>query len=379
MSKKLTTETVNERIGGRGFVLVDEYVGTGKRITFRCPEGHEWLALPGSVMRGSGCPHCAGQARLTVDIVNKRIADRGITLIGDYRNKDTKTTFRCSHGHVWQGYPGHVMRGSGCPTCAGNAPLNVKVVNDRLAHRGLRLVGAYAGALYSATFEGDCGHTWATAPAYVMSGTGCPHCAGNVALSTEIVNERLSNRGVRLVGEYARARDYGTFEADCGHTWKAQVYNILAGGGCPICTPRGFRRDDPAILYLIALHREAGDIFKIGVTNNVLKTRYANETNQFDVIAEWKFECGADAERMERLIVQDLAQFAYHGTSPFRNTATTEMFLVDVTEMVFKLIEEAKLAPFTLQKCSRSRVPDLMISPQIDVPCNQVQTTLLQP
>lgn len=353
MSKKLTTEIVNERIVDRGFVLVDEYVDSTKRIAFRCQKGHEWLALPGSVMGGSGCPHCAGQARLTADIVNKRIADRGITLIGNYRNKDTKTTFRCSHGHVWQGFPGHVMRGSGCPTCAGNAPLTAEIVNERLADRGIRLVGAYAGALHHATFEGDCGHTWVTAPANVMSGQGCPHCAGNVALSTEIVNERLSNRGIRLVGVYSRAQDYGTFEADCGHTWRAQAYNVLAGGGCPICTPRGFRRDDPAILYLIALRRESGDIFKIGVTNNNLKTRYANETHEFDVIAEWKFDFGADAERIERQIVQDLARFAYHGPSPFRNTGTSEMFEADVSEIVFRLIEEAKLAsvtpPATLQ------------------------------
>ena len=54
-------------------------------------------------------------------IVNERIAHRGITLTGDYINVDIKTEFTCSEGHKWDTAPCNVMGGSGCPHCAGNA------------------------------------------------------------------------------------------------------------------------------------------------------------------------------------------------------------------------------------------------------------------
>lgn len=355
MSRKLTIDEVNDQIADRGFVVVGAYLGANTRNTFRCSNSHEWLAFGSSVLRGSGCPHCAGQARLNAELVNQRIADRQIALIGKYVNKETKTNFQCANGHVWQAYPGHVMRGSGCPTCAGKAPLTAEIVNLRLSERGIRLVGEYNRALSHAMFEGVCGHSWRTSPSTVMSGGGCPLCAGNMALTTRAVSQRLSLRGIELIGEYTRAQDRGTFKASCGHTWKALYSNVLGGSGCPICTPRGFRRDDPAILYLIAFRREAGDIFKIGVTNNDLKTRYANETHDYCVISQWHFDLGSDAEKLERKIVQALASYKYSGPSPLRNTATSEMFETDVSEIVFRLVSDATQPTGTLKGL---KIPD---------------------
>ena len=56
--------------------------------------------------------------KLTKEIVNERIAHRGIAMTGDYINNRTKTEFACSDGHSWDATSGHVMNGKGCPDCA---------------------------------------------------------------------------------------------------------------------------------------------------------------------------------------------------------------------------------------------------------------------
>ena len=56
--------------------------------------------------------------KLTKEIVNERIAHRGIAMTGDYINTFTKTEFTCFEGHSWDAAPYSVMRGNGCPDCS---------------------------------------------------------------------------------------------------------------------------------------------------------------------------------------------------------------------------------------------------------------------
>ena len=49
--------------------------------------------------------------------MNKRLARRGVTLIGHVRSKFGKSTFQCSNGHEWRTVPSNVAEGKGCPQC----------------------------------------------------------------------------------------------------------------------------------------------------------------------------------------------------------------------------------------------------------------------
>ena len=49
--------------------------------------------------------------------MNKRLAGRGITLIGHVRSKYGKSSFQCSNGHEWLTAPNDVAEGEGCPQC----------------------------------------------------------------------------------------------------------------------------------------------------------------------------------------------------------------------------------------------------------------------
>jgi hypothetical protein len=53
--------------------------------------------------------------KLTKEIVNERIYERGISLIGEFTYSRIKSLFKCSHDHEWFATPDSVMRSNGCP------------------------------------------------------------------------------------------------------------------------------------------------------------------------------------------------------------------------------------------------------------------------
>jgi len=279
--KKLSAVTITERLAGRGIVMVGNYVTSHDKTAFQCIEGHTWDAAPSSVMSGNGCPHCAGRVPLTNEIVNDRISDRGIVLVSEYLGSNSRATFRCRDGHTWKASPGSIMQGSGCPYCDGQAPLSKEIVNGRIAERGLVMLGDYVNVDTKALFKCSEGHTWETTPYHVMSRTGCPYCSRQAPLTTEVVNARIANRGLILVDEFVTNSVKIRFKCDESHVWKAKPNNVLNGRGCPICSERSSDND---IFYLWAardqdlVKLEPGEcLLKHGVTSERLGSQRIRE------------------------------------------------------------------------------------------------------
>jgi len=270
MPAKLTKEIVNQRLEGRGIRLVGHYDSAMKKTLFQCPEGHEWEARPDNVMNDRGCPHCAGLAPLSKEIVNDRIADRGISLIGDYTTARTKALFRCPEGHEWMAAPSDVMKGNGCLTCAGKAPL-----------------------------------------------------------SKEIVNERLASRGIVLIGKYKNNSTKALFRCPEGHEWMAKPNNIMNGKGCPSCAKYGFDRGESAILYYLRFETNFGPLWKIGITNRSVKDRFTLEKTRFKIVKQWEYSDGTEALAREAEILSTFKQHKYNG-QPILSNGNSELFNIDI-------------------------------------------------
>jgi hypothetical protein len=157
--------------------MVGEYKNKDTKTVFRCESGHEWATTPGNVMGGSGCAACAGNKKLDADSVNKRVSERGYRLVGEYKNKDTKTEFSCGKGHQWFSTPGNIMRGNGCPHCSGNARHSAETVNAALVERQIKLTQGFTSVNHKADFSCAEGHFWRATPNNILSGKGCPTCA----------------------------------------------------------------------------------------------------------------------------------------------------------------------------------------------------------
>lgn len=98
---------------------IEPYAGTDKKILHRCVRGHETKIIPQSVLRGTGCGVCAGNAKKTTEQYKKELTITAIDVIEEYRNATTKIMHKCIDcAHEWSARPHDIIHGSGCPACA---------------------------------------------------------------------------------------------------------------------------------------------------------------------------------------------------------------------------------------------------------------------
>jgi hypothetical protein len=102
-----------------GLCLSEEYTNSKSKLLWQCGKGHRWHAVPVAVRRGSWCPVCAGNLKLTLEEFHSLASSRGGECLSDhYVNKETALRWQCALGHRWRARPGIVKRGAWCPRCA---------------------------------------------------------------------------------------------------------------------------------------------------------------------------------------------------------------------------------------------------------------------
>jgi hypothetical protein len=362
---KLTKEIVNQRIADRGITLVGEYSNAQTKTAFACSNGHTWDARPHNILSGKGCRICViAERTLTKEIINEKLHSRGITIIGDYKNcrsnarfkcsnnhewhervtlsrvrcptcnrnenhytkekinkilkprgitmsgefrtVDHKTSWTCSDGHTWITRPTDILthHKTGCPHCR---KLTKEIINERLAQRGIKLVGKYIQSNTKATFKCKSNHEWTSRPGSVLFGDGCPQCATNAVYTTEEINQRLAEHGngITLIGNYVNGSTSTTFRCKKGHEWTTKASHVTRGAsGCPHCSHFGFKSSLPGSLYI--LHFKLLGYIKYGITN-YFEQRYhqLSKQHECELLHRIDFENGMDAFLIERAIKQN--------------------------------------------------------------------------
>ncbi|AKN44384.1 endonuclease [Salmonella phage NR01] len=124
--KKLTVKQINKELEPRGFSIVSEWINIRTPAIFRCSKGHRWNAHLNNIRKGSGCPHCSGKAKLTIEQINQQLANRGIKLIPPYINAHSQAVFECAEGHRWTSSVDKVKNaGRSCPICVTTSYLYI--------------------------------------------------------------------------------------------------------------------------------------------------------------------------------------------------------------------------------------------------------------
>lgn len=105
-------------------------VGSNRRVTWRCTQGHHWDAVISSRTgrRASGCPHCFGRRAVpgATDLATLR---PDLAAEWDQSNRSSPdrlkptsmrlANWRCPAGHVWAATVASRSSGDGCPLCRG--------------------------------------------------------------------------------------------------------------------------------------------------------------------------------------------------------------------------------------------------------------------
>lgn len=203
--------------------------------------------------------------------------------------------------------------------------LTKEIVNERLSSKGYRLIGEFTRVHDLSIFECCKKHVWEARPSNIMSGKGCPICSNLTPLNKKIVNQRLSSKKLILLGNYINSKTKSLFQCNKYHTWEATVDNVMRSSGCPSCAEYEFNVNKPAILYYINVIDT--DVYKIGITNRSVRRRFTDDSDykKIRVIKEWKHDKGQTAYEHEQMILQAFKQYLYKGDNLLQS-GNTETF-----------------------------------------------------
>jgi hypothetical protein len=176
------------RRGGECLSL--ESVNATTKLLFRCRDGHEWHAVPGSIVQGSWCAKCGrgghSTARLSIEMMQATAAERGGECLSKrYENAVTPLRWRCALGHVWRAPAARVRANrSWCPICAHRFPGTLDGMRRLAADQGGRCLSVeYNSHRTVLAWECASGHRFKAAGVAVKSGVWCPSCeAGKATL-----------------------------------------------------------------------------------------------------------------------------------------------------------------------------------------------------
>jgi len=189
-NKRLTIEEMKKiAVSNGGECISNYYINSGRKLKWKCNEGHIWKATPSKIKYGQWCPECGGTKKLTIKYMHELARRRGGECLSDkYINIDTKLRWRCSKGHEWDAIPYSIKIGKWCPRCAFDS-LAVQRRKYSIADMQ-RVAEDKNGECLSKKFQNinsklwwqcELGHEWEATYKNISKGKWCPMCARGVS------------------------------------------------------------------------------------------------------------------------------------------------------------------------------------------------------
>lgn len=192
-------------------------------------------------------------------------------------------------------------------------------------------ISAVTPILHECFFE----HSWRVRPNDILSGQGCPICAGTYKRTLNEYKQNLISKNIYYepIGTYINNKTPIKHRCSEGHEWLATPNNILAGNKCPKCSNYGFDNNSPAILYYIKI----GNYYKIGITNKSVKERFYGEPKEIVVLGIRYFETGAEARDAESTLLNQVKRVHIPGF--IKSGGNTELFEEPLCQKLFLATE----------------------------------------
>lgn len=308
---------------------VDGEYGCMSRAVIECSScGEIWSALPNNLIRGTGCPACSKNKKITRCEQEKRIIAAGsgkYTFVRWVDENKFSVSDRCVvrcvfDGYEWDSYVNNLVNHNrGCIKCSGaESSKNLRsserdvVMGIQNASNGkfsfIRFIDEYVNCHSKAECKcNECGHSWSALVTHLIRGkSGCSKCSKVYKCSQEEIENNLNSingmKFIRWNGEYKSNKSKAVMQCKNGHEWIASVKHlILNRSGCPTCAPGGFSPCKSGTLYL--LRSECGQYVKVGISNK--HTQRIRDLSRgtpfaFDVIELYHNEDGKEIARLEK-------------------------------------------------------------------------------
>lgn len=169
--------------------VIGVYVSSHEKIKHKCRiDNYEWDATPHNILKGRGCPKCAGHIKRTQEdyIRDVSLVNPNIKVIGEYVNNMTPVLHKCIvHNIEWNAAPVSILNGHGCRLCGNEILANARKKDKKQYVEDLKrtnpdiiIIGEYINA-HTLT-KHKClidGYEWDVKPNNILSGKGCPVCS----------------------------------------------------------------------------------------------------------------------------------------------------------------------------------------------------------
>jgi hypothetical protein len=316
-----------------------DYTKGKTKVCIICPEHGEFYQYPIHHITGSGCPTCAGCARLDTN----KFIDRAVEIHGN-RYGYSKVEYERSHKHVLIICPDHGefkqlpymhLQGQRCKWCAGQGvPTTEQWVEKAIAIHGDKY--DYSRAVYTNSSskveiicpehgvftQGSINHTY---------GQGCPKCRSDT--NDEWIVKAKAVHGDKYdysITEFKNTKKKVSIICPEHGEFVQMPLDHLRNGGCASCAVHGFDPFQPAILYYLRVETRNQTTYKVGITNRTVKERFTvYDLERVTIIREKFYTAGIDARDEETRILRQFKEFMYIG-EPLLSSGNSELFDRDV-------------------------------------------------
>ena len=233
--------------------------GSGKRVSWKCKQGHTWKASVSDRKRTGLCPFCSGRRvwkgfndleTLYPDIASEADGwDPSQVTAGSSR----KQPWICKEGHRWEATPKDRKPPSsnGCPYCSGNKVLagfnDLESLYPDIAKQADGWDPSTITPMSNSRKPWKCslGHRW-TAVVSSRHRNGCPYCGnwkvlvGFNDLKTKCPDVAEEADGWDTTAVTPGSGKKKSWKCSLGHQWKAIVADRCppSNNSCPYCAGR---------------------------------------------------------------------------------------------------------------------------------------------
>ena len=179
--------------------------GSGRKVWWKCVNGHEWQADIHNRNAGNGCPYCSNKGVIPgendLQTINPTLANEwnytknnGLIPSKVLPKSGKRVWWKCSVGHEWKATIYDRNMGDGCPFCSGRYAISgvtdIKTTNPLLIEEwnyeknlDIQPENVTAGSSKKVWWKCKKGHEWKAVINTRSRGAGCPICSAELRTS----------------------------------------------------------------------------------------------------------------------------------------------------------------------------------------------------
>lgn len=229
MPKQITNEMFLKRCEEKQILEkifpLTKYVKMEEKIKMKCKQcDYEWSVLPDNILRGKGCPNCAGNAKITEKDMIELVKEK-------YKNFEfisfeaKKVILKCKecNKNITRDYRTLKITTSKCDCKLHNIKITNEQFLKQLKQKQITALEDYKSADQKIKVKCDvCNKEWAPRAASVFKRTGCPRCNGGTAITQKEFEERVSKIKLDFVIVEKYKKDKEKIKVICNHCGKSR-------------------------------------------------------------------------------------------------------------------------------------------------------------